>query len=248
MKCFSIGLILIFLISCLKLKGQQHKIFIESINNAISYLHNQPYEYDFVFLYSYLKNKYPEIIKEASSVWVNAQLSASTEVELLFTKLRNPNFQLTDNMLMQVLNMRDTDAMTIRALYCNQFELGDDYIDLLKNEAGIGNYQASHALLALIWLRQNGCLKNINLSLVENLIIEANWTNIKVAEDWTDLKIESIAFLQEYGVEMEIKLIEGLLKQQNPDGGFPMKPDTLQSHTHTTILAIWALLPYCTSN
>jgi hypothetical protein len=229
-------------ITILKAQGNEIK---EALERSVSYLEQQEYNFDYVFLYAYLQQQYPDLLRDIPQLKEIPSpeiLEESDPISYLFYKLIDSDFDLTQRRVQQIREMQETDGMTLQALYCSQFNLDESYLKLLSDQADIGNYQASHALLSLIWLKQFACFSKDELTEIKQKLIAANWLNIRSAEDWTDLKVESMALLQVVGEQLEKSMIEGMMKGQNEDGGFPMKPDTLASHPHTTILAIWVLL------
>lgn len=244
MKYLAIIIIAIMLSPFCLLHAQLQEQTSLAVEKAVNYLQKQDYSFDYVYLYAYLQQQYPEVLTEKLNHPIQSNPSEGS-AEVFFHKLLDKSYCLSKADIQHILEMSGTDAMTLKALYCNQFDLDQNYLRILKEEAEIGNYQASHALLAMIWLKKYGCAETLDLLSIEKILIEANWINIQEAEDWTDLKVECLALLQANGEKIEEELIESLLKEQNSDGGFPMKPDTIKSHTHTTILAIWALLPSC---
>lgn len=223
----------------------------KAIHNAITYLEQQPFNFDYVYLYAYLTQNYPKQLRPIShQQHLAEQLDSISKNDLnlganpmfLFYRLVDSSFHLPSHFL--PTHPKTIDEVSICALYCSQTPIDTNYLSILRQQAAIGNYSATHALLALIFLKKQGCLSPQILRSTNQLVLKKCKEQLLPPNDWTDLSVEVIALLQYYQPsKLYRKHLLALLNSQNSDGGWAMRPDTEASHTHTTILAVWALLP-----
>lgn len=142
-----------------------------------------------------------------------------------------------------------TDRLLAVALHCDQLGFPPDYAAALENGIKAGGYQATHVLLAWIWLRDNRCTLTVRDGFAEDLyranaaILEARPTMVN------DLMLEAAAFLcmARQGQRVSPRFVEHVVSIQRADGGWgkldtpdPTNPDG--SSWHTTILALLLLL------
>ena len=123
--------------------------------------------------------------------------------------------------------------------------IDEKFLDFLEAQINSGGYQLTHAVIALIWLRENQCIINekrtkgmINTSI--NLLLEL----AKKERYNTDIGIEAMAVLCYSGNYKKIKpfMISEVLKVQKANGSWAHSPETTITDEHTTILAFWLLL------
>jgi hypothetical protein len=50
-----------------------------------------------------------------------------------------------------------TDRLLVSALYCDRVGLPESFADVLARAVSQGRYAATHALLAWVWIQENGC-------------------------------------------------------------------------------------------
>ena len=62
------------------------------------------------------------------------------------------------------------DRIVVPALYCDRFGLSADYVELFENNVSFEEYELTHVLLALIWMRDNGCEVPLSDSSIKNLL------------------------------------------------------------------------------
>jgi hypothetical protein len=142
-----------------------------------------------------------------------------------------------------------TDRVLAIALYCDRLGFPPDYAETLEKGVKAGGYQATHVLLAWIWLRDNRCQLPVRDGFAEDLYR----ANAAILEDRptmvNDLKLEAAAFLcmARQGRRVDPRFIEHVLSIQQPDGGWgkldtpdPANPDG--SSWHSTTLALLLLL------
>lgn len=138
----------------------------------------------------------------------------------------------------------DTDLLTVPALYCDRLELPMDYSGQLVQGANLGNYMLTHALLACIWIQENGCEVPLSDDLMEALYL-ANAELINEDDVVIDLELEAAAFLYLAGQENLVKgtFIDKIIAVQNSDGGWSQSSNRrATSDWHTTSLALLVLL------
>lgn len=142
-----------------------------------------------------------------------------------------------------------TDRILVSALYCDRLGLPPSFGDVLERSVRAGGYQATHALLAWIWIQENRC----QLTMRDGFAEEMYRTIAAIIDDRptmiNDLKLEAAAFLclARQGARVDPRFVQRVVAIQNQDGGWgrpddvdPAKPD--QSSWHSTILALLLLL------
>jgi len=138
----------------------------------------------------------------------------------------------------------DIDLVTVPALYCDQLELPHNYPSTLDRATRIGNYLLTHALLACIWIQENGCEIPLSDEAIEN-IYHANAALINDDQVVDDIELEAATFLYlaGQGALVDNAFVERVIAVQNEDGGWLPSSDTpSDSHWHATVLALLLLL------
>jgi hypothetical protein len=149
------------------------------------------------------------------------------------------------------LRLEDMDAVThpsdrlvVCALYCDRLGLSPSFFsEMLDKAADAGGYYLTHALLAVIWLREYGGDLELPAAFVENLY-GANAALISAdARTVSDVKLEAAAFLHfaGQGARVDRAFVESVLRTQQRDGGWG-KSRGGHSDWHATILALLLLL------
>ena len=149
------------------------------------------------------------------------------------------------------LRLEDMDAVThpsdrlvVCALYCDRLGLSPSFFaEMLDKAANAGGYYLTHALLAVIWMREYGGDAELSGAFVEDLyranaaLISADSTTV------SDMKLEAAAFLHfaGQGARVDRVFIESVLRTQGGDGGWGKSRDG-RSDWHATILALLLLL------
>lgn len=133
----------------------------------------------------------------------------------------------------------------VRALLCKEKPVDEKFLDFLEAQINSGGYPLTHAVIALIWLRENQCIINekrikgmINTSI--NLLLEL----AKKERYNTDIGIEAMAVLCYTNNYKKVTpfMISEVLKVQKANGSWAHSPETTMTDEHTTILALWLLL------
>jgi hypothetical protein len=138
----------------------------------------------------------------------------------------------------------DIDLVTVPALYCDQVGLPNNYAAMLDQATRVGNYMLTHALLACIWIQENGCEIPLSNDFIEN-VYRANAALINDDQVVDDLELEAAAFLYlaGQGALVNNAFVERVIAVQNYDGGWLRSSDTPgDSDWHTTALALLLLL------
>jgi len=138
----------------------------------------------------------------------------------------------------------DISRVTVPALYCDRLGLPADYPAMLVRAGNRGDYMLTHALLACIWIQDNGCEVPLPDDFIEDMY-RANAALINDGPGMTDLKIEAAAFLYlaGQGALVDDAFVGCVIALQNDDGGWSPSSDTPgASDWHTTTLALLLLL------
>ena len=134
----------------------------------------------------------------------------------------------------------DIDLVTAPALYCDRLGIPNNYPSMLDRATSLGNYMLTHALLACIWIQENGC----EVPLPENMY-RANAALIGDDPVVDDLELEAAAFLYlaGQGALVDHAFVERVIAVQNDDGGWLLSSDKPgDSDWHTTALGLVLLL------
>jgi hypothetical protein len=140
------------------------------------------------------------------------------------------------------------DRVLVSALYCDRLGLPPSFAEVLAKAASQGGYALTHALLAWIWVQENGCNLELPDGFVDRMlgdvaaIIDSDPTTIN------DLKLEAAAFLclARQSSRVNLRFVQRVIAIQNQDGGWGRpdedagNPD--ESSWHSTILALMLLL------
>jgi len=138
------------------------------------------------------------------------------------------------------------DRVTVPALYCDRLGLPGDYFVMLNNAASGagGEYMLTHALLATIWLQENGNGASLSVDFIKSLY-SANAALIGDEPVVNDLELEAAAFLYlaGQGALVDDAFVQYVIAAQNNDGGWLLSSDTPGNSTaHTTVLGLLLLL------
>ena len=218
----------------------------EATGYGISYLSEAKWEFDFVYLYSYLQPKFGwrNLPAQAQTLSIqdslrNAGSNSQVQEFKLFQRLIDPQFVLVPE---DYDRAKDVDAITVPALYCDRYPLDTaTYFPVLRTQSDAGNYAASHALLAFIWAEEKHCLSRSNAPKLYAQIIAANEALLGERPIWTDLQLEAAALLSAAGKTLPDEWKKEVIALQNADGGWSDSMKGTQSDSHATILAMWFL-------
>lgn len=226
------------------------KTAAEAVEKGINFLSHSAWEFEYVYLYTYLQPQYnwPNLPAQARTAYVRDslqrkgdQMALVTLHEMdLFGRLLDPQYRINATLL---ASAEELDSVTVPALYCDVFQLDTaQYFPILRGEAGAGGYRATHALLCYVWMKENGCLGVAAAGRLDAQIILPNVQMIRDAPNyWSDLNIEAAALLRAAKQPFPDNWIAGIVQAQRPDGGWSTFPNGDKSETHPTILALWFL-------
>jgi hypothetical protein len=142
-----------------------------------------------------------------------------------------------------------TDRVLVTALYCDRLGFPPDFAEVLAKGVRAGGYHATHALLAWIWIQDNGCQLPVPVAFAEELyravaaILEDRPTLVN------DLKLEAAAFLclARQSARVSPGFVRHVVSIQQADGGWgrldnadAAGPDG--SSWHSSLLALLLLL------
>jgi hypothetical protein len=136
------------------------------------------------------------------------------------------------------------DRLTAPALYCDRLGLPADYPARLEQAVNSGDYMLTHALLAWIWIQENGC----EVQLPDGFIKDMYHANAALINDDSvveDIELEAAAFLYlaGQGALVDDAFVEQVIAVQNSDGGWLDTRNNLgDSDWHSTILGLLLLL------
>jgi hypothetical protein len=142
-----------------------------------------------------------------------------------------------------------TDRVLVSALYCDRLGLPPFFPDVLGRAVSQGGYALTHALLAWIWIQENGCQLDLADGFVEEMYSAVAAIIDNEPAMTNDLKLEAAAFLclARQSARVDPRFVQRVIAIQNPDGGWgrpeevdPAKPD--QSSWHSSVLALLLLL------
>jgi hypothetical protein len=141
-----------------------------------------------------------------------------------------------------------TDRLLVSALYCDRLGLPESFADVLARAASQGRYAATHALLAWVWIQENGCQLAAPAGLFEDMcravarIIDEDPTSVN------DIKLEAGAFLclAHQVHRVDLGFVRRVIALRNEDGGWGRPVEGAgnpgESSWHSTILALMILL------
>jgi hypothetical protein len=145
-------------------------------------------------------------------------------------------------------NEPSVEAMVVHALYCDVVPPPSSFATALERFAAKGSYELTHAVLADKLVRDNGCS-------VDRLALDAAQDHFRARLlrfimtppsearfAGLDVRYEALAVLEDLlRTKAPREAIEGVLVEQQADGGWRPAPDQ-PSGPHPTVLAVWSLL------
>lgn len=139
------------------------------------------------------------------------------------------------------------DSLLIASLYCNNFKLPKNYLNIIHNISLKGNYFLTHACIYLQCSKINNCINNNNLSfneLYRSLISKLDSFISKPKKQLYDVDIEAIATKSFMGMPIKAHYIENIINSQQTDGAWLATQNETSGSAHSTALATWVLLDY----
>lgn len=140
--------------------------------------------------------------------------------------------------------------VTVYSANCDHTPLPKDFWTKVKQNYLQGGYEMTHIVLALSFMKDNGCTIPDEAEEIEREVIAAM---ARLADDPAtnaDLRYESIAFIMLAGSYDTVKgeWIEKVLSEQRPDGSWSFTLNDGRSNDHATTLALWAIFEYKNPN
>lgn len=131
------------------------------------------------------------------------------------------------------------DTITVPALYCDRMELPGNYSGMLEGAVDEGGYMLTHALLALVWMEENGCELELPEGFTERVYSDAA-SLINDDMEVSDLELEAAAFLYLAGQNDRVNstFVWRIVELQNEDGSWGES----DVDGHTTSLGLLILL------
>lgn len=160
----------------------------------------------------------------------------------VFRRIADYDNPLQDEDLLKL--SEDIDLVTAPALYCDRLGIPSNYPSTLDRATRLGDYMLTHALLACIWIQENGCDVPLPDDFIENMY-RANAALIGDDPVVDDLELEAAAFLclAGQGAMVDHSFVERVIAVQNDDGGWLLSSDKPgDSDWHTTALGLMLLL------
>ena len=152
----------------------------------------------------------------------------------------NNRFYSLDQEFMRYLE-DPTDDVLIKALYCAEAGYGKDDFLIVEKLAGLGGYEETHALMALIFIEGNKCYESKKITGLKKQIAHSLVSSQERERYFSDLYAERIVVLYwggfgSYVIEDWVKKVS---ENQNVDGGWGDGENI--SNPHTTGLAMLSL-------
>lgn len=173
----------------------------------------------------------------------NAEAAAQQGLTQPFYRLIDPGVRPPAGELRTVPGL--TGAVTAQALHCDWAPLAPEFWPALDRLAADSGYGLTHAMLATMWIQENGCradpVRLVQLRAAgSRRLVEL----LDRGQAPTDLQVEALAmlFYAGQGSSVEPRHIDALLGLRRSDGGWALDTDRASSHPHTTALALWVLL------
>lgn len=187
-----------------------------------------------------------ELSPEIDAVARQAAESGETAAQMrVYLRLLDPEVVITEADLAGLTD--EVDRITGPALACDQVALPADYVALLQRAVDLGGYERTHAVLALQWLREHGCIADDAATDLSGRWAEALVESVeaeRVSDNGAgDLAIEAMAMLAYTGHadRIEQAWVAHVLAAQNPDGWWPHGINEEVASPHATVLAVWLL-------
>jgi hypothetical protein len=162
---------------------------------------------------------------------------------------RDEQFEAFSRRWQKFINKGDVVSAMAFGVYCDRMPRPEVVSRTVLSTTSAG-YEATHQLLALEYMKQNGCLSPDE---EKTLTLTARAIAAEQQQDsvFSDLWAERLAVLL-YGDHrqlVETSWIETLIAEQEPSGAwsdprFPRQFYKTPENPHTTVLAIWALAEY----
>jgi len=264
----SYSLFLVFSLSCFAVKGQVRveqnqdtstndfengrvlsRDLEKSISNAVRYFENlSDVDVSLMYNYHYLQKKF-EIKKLYPSEKILDKLNLYGDMLIYHNaflyRLVDKSFSVSKEQLKHEFYNIMSELM-LKSAYCDLYPVDNNFLNILEGEAIKGKYNLTHALLSLQWLKENGCVNKEDVKNLEQSLIAKHIELIESADEFDDLTIEAVAFVQYCGYHHLVKeeWIQKIIAIQQKDGGWKWNSKNNNTDTHPSISALWSLLEW----
>lgn len=217
-----------------------------SKESGISYVENKPVEQPVSILLDYINRTYSAKINYSLKKIENKSEKNDTD---LFVRLSDPDKTITQEEINSVHYA--IDGLTISALYCDKFELKDDFFKTIDKYVAINGYTLTHSGIALSWATENGCLNSEQQKIYSEKIMTRLREYIEQADYFHDKVFTAVAVLAYMGGGAEIKKewINKVIACQNDNGSWPSSCKSKQRVSdYATAFSLWAIFAYENKN
>ena len=141
-----------------------------------------------------------------------------------------------------------TDRLLISALYCDRLGLPEGFAEVLERAVSQGGYAATHALLAWVWIKENGCQLNVASDFEERMYSTVAAIIDEDPATLNDIRLEAGAFLclAREVARVDLGFVQRVVAWRNADGGWGEPVEGAgnpgESSWHSSILALMILL------
>lgn len=198
-------------------------------------------------LMDYLRRRFgagipPDLVDQARVVAAEGEGASQMRVYL---RLVDPDVTITRTDLDSLED--EVDRITGPALACDQVPLPDGYLELLQRAVDLGEYERTHAVLALQWLREHDCIGEATARDLSDrwagALVESVESERAVGNGAGDLAIEAMAMLAYSGHadRIEEDWAADVIAVQRPDGSWRHGSAGGAGSPHATVLAVWLL-------
>lgn len=202
---------------------------------------------DAAALIAYLARVFDEprlrALAQSALARADAAVAARQGLTRPFYRLIDPGARASADEVRGVVGL--TGSVTAQALHCDRLPLAPGFWPALQRLASGGGYASTHAVLASVWLQENGCEVDARrLAVSRDEAVRKLVELLDGATAPTDLRAEALAMLNYVGQPAlaGARHVAALLDVQRDDGGWALAVDRDASHPHTTALALWVLL------
>jgi hypothetical protein len=226
-------------------KKPSNRTLQEAIGNATNYLEgtNEPYA---LLLLNVVYRRFNITLFADSLQRYNQAMAQSTQENLpilrVFRRIADYNNPIQNSDLQAITS--ETDKLTVPALYCNRYGLPSNYAVTLEQAINSQDYIVTHALLATIWIHENGYALSVPTGFYDSLY-HANAALIGTDSAVTDVELEAATFLYIAGQVSIVNpdFIQSVIAAQNIDGGWlESSGNAGSSNWHSSVLGLLLLL------
>lgn len=178
----------------------------------------------------------PSLAPQAHQV---AQQRTPSGLSLLIWRLIDPSFPAGQ----QFSEPGGTQELLSAALYCDRYPPGPGFNRTVDSFTRDGGYSASHAGIALQWVREHGCALD-GLEQRIGAVVDVLADELDSATVVDDKALEAGAVLVYLGAADRVPsaFVNLGVRQQHADGGWGINSPEDPSNWHPTVFGLWMLL------